>query len=89
MGKNGRMMGMFGGVSSHVTGLSLMEGVTDDSEEMDASQGTLRALNKRMHPMMMAGATLTGSLYHAELLGSDAHYAAAVSIASMCLWIPI
>ncbi len=71
---------MLSGISSHVTGLSLMQGISDDSEEMDASQERLRNLNKRMHPIMMASATLTGSLHHAELLGDEKHYVAAVDL---------
>lgn len=71
---------MLSGVSSHVTGLSLMEGVTDDSEEMDASQARLRDLNKKMHPMMMAGATLTGSLHHALMLEDETLHSAAVEL---------
>ena len=55
------------GVSAHVTGLSVLRGVVsgDHSKELNAE---LTALTKKMHLMMMAGATLHGALLHAGMI---------------------
>lgn len=50
---------MLSGVSSHVTGLSILRGVT--SERMDAGQREINQLERKMHLMMMAGAMLQGA----------------------------
>lgn len=57
---------MLSGVSSHVTGLSILRGVISDSSE--ELQDELRALTRKMHLMMMAGATLHGSMLHAGMI---------------------
>ncbi len=58
------------GVSSHVTGLSILrsfggDGLSDRNEE-------LTALGRRMRPMMMVGATLQGSMIHGAMLDDAA-----------------
>lgn len=55
------------GVSSHVTGLSILKRVAD-ADGTDDQQQKLRSLEKKMHLMMMAGATLQGSLVHAGMI---------------------
>jgi hypothetical protein len=60
---------MLSGVSSHVTGLSLLRGVT--GEGLERYEEELRAHTQKMHPMMMAGATLQGSMLHAGVIGAD------------------
>lgn len=55
------------GVSSHVTGLSILKRVID-ADGTDDKQQKLRSLEKKMHLMMMAGATLQGSLVHAGMI---------------------
>ena len=59
---------MLSGISSHVTGLSVLNGVTDDTPRTSGLQGELRNLTQKMRPMMMAGATLNGSMHHAGML---------------------
>lgn len=57
---------MLSGMSSHVTGLSLIRGIGDkETEEM---QGELLGLSKRNYFNMMAGATLHGALIHAGMI---------------------
>ena len=64
---------MLSGMSSHVTGLSLIRGIGDaETEEM---QSELLSLSKRSYFNMMAGATLHGSLIHAGMI-DDAEIAA-------------
>lgn len=59
------------GVSAHVTGLSLMRGVIagERSAELNVE---LTALAKKMHVMMIAGATLHGALLHAGMIDDAA-----------------
>lgn len=57
------------GVSSHVTGVSVLRGVVGLGE-VDP-QDELTNLERKRHPMMMAGATLHGSLLHAGMIGDD------------------
>jgi hypothetical protein len=60
------------GRSSHVTGLSILpdfasvDGTTEKQDE-------LKHLTKKMHLMMMAGATLHGSLIHAQMIDDQNH----------------
>jgi hypothetical protein len=65
------------GVSSHVTGVSIIYGVTDETEKVNRMQARWREMSNRMRPMMMCSATLTGSLLHAEVIGSAGHLEAA------------
>jgi hypothetical protein len=58
------------GVSSHVTGLSVLRGVSG-SDEMDLSRKEINALTRKMHLMMMAGATLQGSLIHSGMIDNS------------------
>lgn len=64
-------------VSSHVTGVSIIYSVTDETEKVSRMQARWRELSNRMRPMMMCSATLTGSLHHAEVIGSAGHLEAA------------
>lgn len=57
------------GVSSHVTGLSVMDAM--GGEGMDERQEELRKHSRKMHLMSMACATLHGSLKHGGMI--DAH----------------
>ena len=65
------------GVSSHVTGMSLLNGVIDADGGGADTQDEFRKLSKRMHLMMMAGATLQGSKLHAEMIDDEEHTQAA------------
>ena len=57
---------MLSGVSSHVTGLSLIRGIGDaDTEEM---QAILHGMSKRNYFNMMAGATLLGTLIQSGMI---------------------
>jgi hypothetical protein len=60
------------GRSSHVTGLSILPdfALVDETPE---KQDELRGLTKKMHLMMMAGATLRGSLIHAQMIDAQNH----------------
>jgi hypothetical protein len=58
---------MLSGVSSHVTGLSVLRGVVGADGSTDLND-ELSALTRKMHFMMMAGTTLQGSLRHAGML---------------------
>lgn len=53
-------------VSSHVTGLSILRGIT--SNRLHAEQVGLLDLERKMHLMMMAGAMLQGSRLHAVMI---------------------
>lgn len=56
-------------VSSHVTGASVLRGVIDDEGgELDAAQKELKGIALKMHLMIMAGATLHGSLLHSGMI---------------------
>jgi hypothetical protein len=69
---------MLSGVSSHVTGLSILRGVTNaGTAEM---QSELRGLTRKMHLMMMAGATLQGSMLHAGMIGDEPKVQEALSL---------
>lgn len=57
------------GTSSHVTGLSVLEGVVSD-EETEQLQAQLARMNRRMHLMYMASATLHGTSLHCQMIGS-------------------
>lgn len=57
------------GVSSHVTGLSVLTAVGPAGEPSRVPE--LNQLNRKMHLMMMAGATLQGSLAHAGMLDDE------------------
>jgi hypothetical protein len=61
---------MLSGISSHVTGLSIIRGVGD--EETEAAQASLLALSKRNYFNMMAGAGLNGTLIHAGMIDDAA-----------------
>jgi len=65
------------GVASQVTGVSIIYGVTDETEKVRKMQDRWRELRNRMRPMMMCSATLTGSLHHAEVIESAGHLEAA------------
>lgn len=58
---------MLSGVSSHITGLSLLRGVVSDDQSTQL-QSELKALTRKMHLMMMAGATIQGSILHAGMI---------------------
>ena len=60
---------MLSGISSHVTGVSLLRGVVVD--DSDSLQQQWTQIGRKMHPMMMAGATLQGSLIHGGMLDDD------------------
>lgn len=64
-------------VSSWVTGVSILYGVTDETEKVNRMQARWRELSNRMRPMMMCSATLTGSLHHAEVIDAAGHLDAA------------
>jgi len=68
-------------VSSHVTGVSIIYGGADDAEKVNKMRARWRELSNRMRPMMMCSATLTGSLHHAEVIGSAGHLDAARELA--------
>lgn len=69
---------MLSGVSSHVSGLSVLRGVT--GEGMAELQVELRGLTRKIHLMMMAGATLKGSMLHAGMIEEDAQVEAALAL---------
>ena len=70
------------GVSSHVTGVSIIYGMSDETEKVSRMQARWRELSNRMRPMMMCSATLTGSLHHAEVIESARHLEAARELAA-------
>lgn len=55
------------GTSSHVTGLSILQGVVSD-DASEALQAQLTGLTRRMHLMYMAGATLHGTALHCQMI---------------------
>jgi hypothetical protein len=57
---------MLSSVSSHVTGMSILRGVTNDS--MEADQKEISGLERKMHLMMMAGAMLQGARLHSIMI---------------------
>jgi len=64
---------LLSGTSSHVTGLSVLQGVvSDDEDETEALQARLRGITRRMHLMYMAGATLHGTALHCQMIGAEA-----------------
>jgi len=69
---------MLSGVSSHVTGLSLIRGVGD--AETEKMQATLHALDGRNYFNIMAGATLHGTLIQAGIIDDEACANAALSL---------
>lgn len=71
---------MLSGISSHVTGLSVLRGVTDETDRMNNLQAELRDLNEKMRPMMMAGATLNGIMHHAGMIDDRRQLEAALSL---------
>ncbi len=71
---------MLSGVSSHVTGMSLLKGVVDKDGGGENVQNELRNLSRKMHLMMMAGATLQGSMLHAGMIGENEHARTARSL---------
>jgi len=71
---------MLSGVSSHVTGLSVLRGVVSDGSNSTELQSELRGLTHKMHLMMMAGATLQGSMIHAGMIDNLAHVEAALAL---------
>jgi len=71
---------MLSGLSSHVTGASVLTGVaTDDENRMEHE---LPQLQRKMHLMMMAGATLHGSMRHAGMLEDEDEVRASVALIS-------
>jgi len=71
---------MLSGVSSHVTGMSVLKGTIGVDGSGEDAQDELRKLSKRMHLMMMAGATLQGSMLHAAIINKEAHSKDAISL---------
>lgn len=59
------------GISSHVTGMSVLKGVVDLGDESLALQKELSTLSRKMHLMLMAGATLQGAMLHASMIGEE------------------
>lgn len=70
---------MLSGVSSHVTGMSIIDGF--GGEGLDEKHEELKKLNRKMHLMMMAGATLHGTMFHAIMIEQDAEYDNAIVLA--------
>ena len=68
---------MLSGVSSHVTGMSVLKGIVGADGDGSGAQDELRILSKRIHLMMMAGATLQGSMLHAAMIDNEQHYQSA------------
>jgi hypothetical protein len=56
------------GMSSHVTGLSLLQGVVGAKFEGKEQQDELRDLTRTAHLMVMTSATLTGCRLHAGMI---------------------
>lgn len=69
---------MLSSVSSHVTGLSILRGVTND--RMDAEQREIRELERKMHLMMMAGAMLQGARLHSVMIEAYAELEIATTL---------
>lgn len=71
---------MLSGVSSHVTGMSVLKGVVDADGGGADVQDELSKISKRTHLMMMAGATLQGSMLHAAMINDEKHFQSAKSL---------
>jgi hypothetical protein len=69
---------MLSGVSSHVTGLSILTGI--GGEGFDEKQEELKNLTRKMHLMMMAGTTLQGSMCHAGMIGAHKELEVALAL---------
>lgn len=72
---------MLSGLSSHVTGASVLTGVAP-ADDPDNPAAELASLQRKMHLMMMAGATLQGSLRHAGMLNDEEAARATVTLLS-------
>lgn len=59
---------MLSGVSSHVTGVSVLRGVADADEEGD---DRLDSISRRTHLMILATATLQGAMLHAGIIDDE------------------
>ena len=57
------------GVSSHVTGFSILRNISG-SDDIEITRNEINALTRKMHLMMMAGATLQGSLIHSGMIAN-------------------
>lgn len=64
------------GVSSHVTGISVLDGF--GGEGLNETQQEIRKLHRKMRLMMMAGATLQGSMRHAAMIMDESEVEAAL-----------
>lgn len=64
---------MLSGTSSHVTGMSVLKGIVGTDGDGADAQNELRRMSKRNHLMMMAGATLQGSILHAAMIDEEQH----------------
>lgn len=71
---------MLSGISSHVTGLSIISGVVDGAQNTTELQAEPSGLNRRMRLIMMAGATLNGSMLHAGMLDDNARVRSAFDL---------
>lgn len=60
---------LLSGTSSHVTGLSILQGAVSDEASI-ALQDELSGLTRRMHLMYMTGATLHGIALHSQIIGA-------------------
>jgi hypothetical protein len=69
---------MLSGVSSHVTGVSVLPGVEDVADP--SATPDIGPHQRKMHLMMMAGATLTGCLRHAGTFDDEPGCAEAVDL---------
>lgn len=69
---------MLSSASSHVTGLSILRGVTN--EPMDANQREISELERKMHLMMMAGAMLQGARLHSVMIEAYAELEIATAL---------
>ena len=69
---------MLSGLSSHVTGVSVLTGVTLPGGPSPHEK--LRELQRKMHLMMMAGATLHGSMHHAGMIEDEEEVRKALSL---------
>ena len=66
------------GMSSHVTGASILRGI--EFADGVTPGGNVPAIERKMHLMMMAGATLEGSRRHAAMLKDEEEYGNAVDL---------
>lgn len=71
---------MLSGLSSHVTGASVLTGVSTDEERR--TERELPELQSKMHLMMMAGATLHGCMRHAGMLDDESEVRVSLSLLS-------